>query len=107
MSEDAPARPFLDLIEAALNERGQTKSWLARNSGVSRATINNWRWQPRTPQAGNVLAIADVLEIAHDEALRLAGLAVRAPAIQEGRPDLGSASDEELVAELHRRLKNR
>jgi lambda repressor-like predicted transcriptional regulator len=107
VSDNAPARPFLELIEATLNRQGKTKAWLAQRSKVNRNTINNWGIQPRTPQAGNVLAVADALGIEQDQALRLAGLRTDMPRAERDVPAITEASDEELLAELHRRLKNR
>lgn len=121
MSENAPALPFLQLVEATLAERGQTKTWLSQRSGVTRATLNNWRTKPRSPQASSVLAVADVLDIDHQKALRLAGLpsvgealpaddgadlsALQPPALVERIHRLTSELDR-LTDELHRRIKD-
>lgn len=107
MTDNAPARPFFELVEATLNRQGKTKAWLAQRSKVNRNTINNWGTQPRPPQAANVLAVADALGIEHDRALRLAGLRTDLPRVEEGTPTLADASDEDLLAELRRRLKGR
>lgn len=89
MSDNAPALPFLQLVEAALAERGQTKTWLSQRSGVTRTTLNNWRSKPRSPQASSVLAVADTLGIDHKKALRLAGL----PADTSAAADLTNLTD--------------
>jgi len=105
---NAPARQFYELVEATLNKQGKTKSWLAQRSKVNRNTINNWATQPRTPQAGNVLAVADALGIEHERALRLAGLRTEEPrVVDNSAPTVAEASDEELLAEVLRRLKSR
>lgn len=74
MTDHAPARPLFELVEQTLARQGKTKTWLSGRANVSRATLNNWRTAPRTPQAASVLAVADVLGIDHEKALRLAGL---------------------------------
>jgi transcriptional regulator with XRE-family HTH domain len=103
VTADAPARPLLDLVEATLKRQGRTKTWLASRSGVSRATINNWAHQPRTPQSSSVLAIANVLGIDQEHALRLAGLLNEATATRTDTiPDLSEVPTATLVAELHR-----
>lgn len=107
MNNNAPARQFYELVEATLNKQGKTKSWLAQRSKVNRNTINNWATQPRTPQAGNVLAVADALGIEHERALRLAGLRTEEPSVDNSAPTVAEASDEELLAEVLRRLKSR
>lgn len=107
MTSNAPARQFYELVEATLNKQGKTKSWLAQRSKVNRNTINNWATQPRTPQAGNVLAVADALGIEHERALRLAGLRTEEPRVDNSAPTVAEASDEELLAEVLRRLKSR
>lgn len=107
MNNNAPARRFYELVEATLNKQGKTKSWLAQRSKVNRNTINNWATQPRTPQAGNVLAVADALGIEHERALRLAGLRTEEPSVDNSAPTVAEASDEELLAEVLRRLKSR
>jgi transcriptional regulator with XRE-family HTH domain len=101
VSDNAPASRFLDLVEATLAQQGKTKTWLAQRSEVSRATINNWRKQPRTPQAASVLAIADVLGIGHDEALRLSGLP-RAEQPPADTTDLSALPLAAIVEEIHR-----
>ncbi|MEO3869413.1 helix-turn-helix transcriptional regulator [Nonomuraea sp. B12E4] len=101
MSENAPARPFLELVEATLTRQGKTKTWLSGRANVSRATINNWARQPRTPQSANVLAVADVLGIDHEKALRLAGLAISSELPPEPT-DLASLPTPALVEKLHR-----
>lgn len=101
MSDNAPARPFLDLIEATLKQQGKTKTWLAQRSSVSRAAINNWGWQPRPPQPGTVLQVADALGIEHDKALRLAGLTDEAPPpLDAGLSDLSTVPTDALVDQL-------
>ena len=104
MSDDAPARPFFELIEATLNLQGKTKAWLAQRSKVNRNTINNWGVQPRTPQAANVLAVASALGIEQHKALRLAGLSTELPRA-DGEPlDLADVATDDLLAEIRRRI---
>lgn len=104
MSDNAPARPLLELVEATLNQQGRTKTWLAGRSQVSRAAINNWRHQPRTPQAASVIAVADALGIDPDRALRLAGLSTETPRAESGTADLATVPTDDLLAEIRRRI---
>lgn len=104
MSDNAPARPLLELIEATLNRQGKTKAWLSQRSKVNRNTINNWGTQPRTPQAANVLAVADALNIERDKALRLAGLRTGMPRATGEVLDLTAVPIDDLLAEIRRRI---
>lgn len=103
MTERGPAAPWYDRVIAELAQQGQSKSWLNRRSGVSRATIENWATQPKAPQAGTVAAVADVLGIPRAEAAKLAGLPVNV--LTAVFVDLSEISDEDLVAEVLRRMK--
>lgn len=100
VSDNAPALPYLELVEATLAKQGRTKTWLSKRSGVSRAAINNWRTQPRTPQASSVLAVADALGLDHDRALRLSGLPADAEPIAEGAR-LSELPTTVIVEKLH------
>jgi transcriptional regulator with XRE-family HTH domain len=99
-----PAAPLYARITLELRNRSKTKSWLSGESGVARTTIDKWETQPRMPQAGTVAAVADALSIDRLEAARLAGLPVEALASAPG-VDLSQVEDEDLLAELLRRLK--
>jgi hypothetical protein len=103
VTERGPAAPWYDRVVAELAQQGQSKSWLNRRSGVSRATIENWATQPKPPQAGTVAAVADVLRIPREEAARLAGLPVNV--LTAVVADLAAVSDEDLAAEVLRRMK--
>ena len=72
--QGAPARPWYNLVAETIALKGWTKAQLAERSGVSRPTIDNWRVNPRAPQARSVNAVADVLGIPRQQALRLAGV---------------------------------
>lgn len=100
MSDNAPALPFFQLVEATLAERGQTKTWLSQRSGVTRTTLNNWRTKPRSPQASSVLAVADTLGIDRQKALRLAGLPAN-PATADDLANLADLPTGVLVERLH------
>jgi transcriptional regulator with XRE-family HTH domain len=122
-----PARPWYDLVTETIALKGWTKAQLADRAGVSRPTVDNWRTNPRPPQARSVNAVADVLGIPRKEALRLAGViadgdeADRSPpslldgavggedaelvrkALREVYPDTA----EEILAGIEERLKRR
>ncbi|MBA9003708.1 helix-turn-helix domain-containing protein [Thermomonospora cellulosilytica] len=70
----APAKPLYDHVEEIRIRRGWTKIQLARRLGISRGTIDNWKTQPRPPQASTVARVAAHLEIDPERALRLAGI---------------------------------
>jgi len=99
----APAAPLHALVLATLAEQGRSQNWLHKRTGVSRNTIASWKTQPRPPQAGTVLTIADALGIDRGEALRLAGVMDDASAARTGTaPDLSEIPTDALVEELHR-----
>jgi len=86
-----PARPWYDLIIETIALKGWTKAQLADRAGISRPTVDNWRTNPRAPQARSVNAVADVLEISRDRALRLAGVISDAQPEPLVEPELASA----------------
>lgn len=104
MSETAPAAKFHARVLVELARQGISKNQLHQRSGVARNTIDNWATQPKPPQAGTVAAVADVLGIPREEAAKLAGLPVgtlsAAPTV-----DLSHVSNEDLAAEVLRRMK--
>jgi transcriptional regulator with XRE-family HTH domain len=101
VSDNTPAKPFLDLVEATLAEMGRTKTWLSQRSNVSRAAINNWAHQPRTPQASSVIAVATALGLDQKRALRLAGLPSTGDALETETTDLSEMPLPALAERLH------
>lgn len=75
----APARPWYDYVISEIALRGWTKTQLSERSGVSRPAIDKWQKNPRPPQAASVNAVADVLDIPRERALRLAGVIAAEP----------------------------
>lgn len=107
VSDRAPAAPFHAAVMAALKTRGMTKSQLHQKSGVARSTLDTWKTQPRAPQPGTVLAVADALGIDRGEALRLAGVLADTKAAVEGTTvDLSDVDTDVLLAEIRRRIPN-
>ncbi|MDH2424838.1 helix-turn-helix transcriptional regulator [Sphaerisporangium sp. TRM90804] len=105
-ADRAPAAPFHALVLATLNEQGKSQNWLHKRTGISRNTISAWAKQPRPPQAGTVLAVADALGIDRGEALRLAGVMADTKAALEGTTvDLSEVDTEVLLAEIRRRIR--
>jgi transcriptional regulator with XRE-family HTH domain len=109
-----PARPWYDLIIETIAVKGWSKAQLADRAGISRPTVDNWRTNPRAPQARSVNAVADVLGISRERALRLAGVIPDpepeplvdpevAAILRRRYPD----EAEELIAELERRRAER
>jgi transcriptional regulator with XRE-family HTH domain len=105
-----PARPWYDLIIETIALKGWTKAQLADRAGISRPTIDNWRTNPRAPQARSVNAVADVLGISRDRALRLAGIISEPQPEPLVHPELAESlrkhvpdDAERIIAELERR----
>ncbi|GIH76174.1 hypothetical protein Plo01_26030 [Planobispora longispora] len=100
-----PAHPLFEAVQRALATKGWTVSELWRRSGVARSTITQWATQPRPPQSATVIAVADALGIAHEEALRLAGILESEPQPSSaGRPDVEDERLAALQAELEATL---
>lgn len=71
----APARDWYDLVVQTIALKNTTKAQVAERAGVSRATIDRWgKGASRPAQAASVNAVADVLGIPREQALRLAGI---------------------------------
>jgi transcriptional regulator with XRE-family HTH domain len=105
VTDRAPAAPLHDLVLTTLKEQGRSQNWLHKRTGVSRNTITSWKTQPRPPQAGTVLTIADALGIDRGEALRLAGVMSDTKAAIEGTTvDLSEVHIDALLAEIRRRV---
>ncbi|MEU4410679.1 GIY-YIG nuclease family protein [Streptosporangium sp. NPDC023963] len=101
----APAAPLHALVLKTLSEQGRSQNWLHKRTGVSRNTIASWKAQPRPPQAGTVLTIADALGLDRGEALRLAGVMSDTKAAIEGTTvDLSEVDIDVLLAEIRRRV---
>ncbi|MFI6510044.1 helix-turn-helix domain-containing protein [Streptosporangium sp. NPDC050855] len=101
MSDQPPAAPFHALVVSTLKRQGKNMTWLGQRSGVSRNTIGNWAKQPRPPQPGTVLQVADALGIEHDRALQLSGLTdAPPPPLGEDLADLSTVPTDALVDQL-------
>jgi transcriptional regulator with XRE-family HTH domain len=96
---DAPARPLYDHIEGIRIRRGWSKIRVAREAGIDRGTLNNWRTQPNLPTAESVKAVAEALGIGQEQALRLAGYPL-ATDVRAGADDSALAELRAEVAEL-------
>lgn len=84
--ERPPARPWFDLVAARIAVRGWSIAELARRARVSRPTIYGWRDNINKPQPGPVNAVADLLGIPREQALRLAGVIAAAEEPAERSP---------------------
>lgn len=92
MTERGPAADLADLIDQRRKLKGMTTTDLADKSGVSRATIGRFGSLKVPPLPGTVMALANVLDIDHAEALRAAGLGdIYQPAETGARSDLADA----------------
>jgi transcriptional regulator with XRE-family HTH domain len=76
--------------------RGWTKVRLARELGLDRTTIENWKKQPQPPQSPTIKNVADTLGIDHAEALQLAGLTIPSGNPSPRRDDDGRRIDAQL-----------
>jgi transcriptional regulator with XRE-family HTH domain len=100
----APARDWYDLVIQTIALKNMTKAQLASRAGVSRATIDRWeKGASRPAQAASVNAVADVLGIPRERALRLAGVIGEAEVADRSPPTQldGAVGDED--AELVRK----
>jgi transcriptional regulator with XRE-family HTH domain len=77
------AYPLWERVEEERVLRGWSATQLAHKAEVARSTIHRWQTQPVPPQPGSVNAVADVLGIDRMEALQLAGILTRGPAVIE------------------------
>lgn len=109
-----PARPWYDLVTETIALKGWTKAQLADRAGISRPTVDNWRTNPRAPQARSVNAVADVLGISRERALRLAGVIPDPDPEPLVDPELAAAlrkhvpeDAERVIAELEQRRAGR
>ena len=50
-------------IAEVLGEKGISQSWLAKQFGVTEATVSNWCTQTNQPSFANLYRIADHLEL--------------------------------------------
>lgn len=96
-ADQAPAREWYDLAVQTTAVKGWSVADLASKSGVARTTIYGWRDNPRKPHAKSVNAVADVLEIPRERALRAAGIIVTAV---PGRVITGDAIPKSLLREI-------
>lgn len=103
MANPPPAAPLYEAVAAALETTGMTKVQLHQRSGIARSTIDGWKTAARPPHAATVLAVAKVVGIEAEEALRLAGLGAG-----KGSPpaDLSEVDTDDLLAEIRRRIPN-
>ncbi|WP_230067770.1 helix-turn-helix transcriptional regulator [Arthrobacter cryoconiti] len=85
--------------------KGETQSAIAKNIGVSGATIS--RWQSFAPRPENVTAFARAYNRPVLEAFVAAGFLTPKEAKEHptGRPDLSTLTSDELVGEVRRRME--
>lgn len=84
----SPALPWYELVVKTIALKGWTKAQLTERSGIHRSTIENWRTNPRPPQARAVNSVADVLGIDRARALRLAGVITDVSTADRSPPSL-------------------
>ena len=53
----------INRIKAVLAEQNKTSKWLAEQMGVNPTTVSKWCTNSSQPDLGNLLRIADLLEV--------------------------------------------
>ncbi|MEU5695922.1 helix-turn-helix transcriptional regulator [Actinosynnema sp. NPDC020468] len=103
-AENTPST-WWDYIEKNLEYRGISTGELARRAGIDRSRFTDWR-KGKSASLEAARAIAGVFDASPLEVMVAAGLITEQEARQtRTRPDPGELSDDELVAELTRRLR--
>ncbi|CCH33083.1 helix-turn-helix transcriptional regulator [Actinosynnema sp. NPDC047251] len=96
-----------DYIRKNLDNRGLTTGDLARATGVHRSRFTQWR-QGRSISITTARSVAGLFDTGVLEVLVAAGLLGDDEVhLQRAQPDLALLTDEELLAELGRRLHAR
>ncbi|MEU4800871.1 helix-turn-helix transcriptional regulator [Actinosynnema sp. NPDC023587] len=91
-------------LEENLANRGLTTGDLARGAGVDRSRLSDWKRGGKA-SLESARAIAALFDAGPLEVMVAAGLITREEAaLRRTRPDPGQLSDEELIAELRRRM---
>ena len=57
-------RKNLNTIKAVLKHQGRSQSWLAREMGMSFATVNGWCNNRNQPYLVDLVKVAEILEVA-------------------------------------------
>lgn len=96
-----------DYVQRHLDERGWTPSELSRQANINRSIVGRWRSQDAKPEVTTARAVAKAFGVSLGEVLIASGLAeAEELGVAEGFASTGirRASDEELMAELKRRM---
>ncbi|MFC6079900.1 helix-turn-helix domain-containing protein [Sphaerisporangium aureirubrum] len=88
-----PAAAFAQRVERERVNKGLSKTLLVERAGIGRVTLDRLGTRTREPRPSTVIGLADALDIDHDEAFELAGLATHAEHQRE-------ASDPSSLAEV-------
>ena len=64
------SRKAINRIKAALAEQAKTNKWLAEQLGKDPATVSKWCTNTCQPDLGNLMRIAQLLEVDVNELLR-------------------------------------
>ncbi|CCH30074.1 helix-turn-helix domain-containing protein [Saccharothrix espanaensis] len=98
--------PLWTYIETNLENRGLNTGDLARATGVHRSRFTDWR-RGKSISIETARAIAKLFEVSPLEVLVAAELLTPEEAqLRHTRPNPAEVSNEELIAELKRRLKH-
>ncbi|CCH27965.1 helix-turn-helix transcriptional regulator [Actinosynnema sp. NPDC047251] len=104
--ENVPS-PWWRYLEENLASRGLTTGDLARGAGVDRSRLSDWKRGGKA-SLESARAVASLFGAGPLEVMVAAGLLTPQEAkLREARPDPARLSDEELVAELRRRMGRR
>lgn len=98
---------FKDYLRQQLDRREWTAADLARASGLSESVIGRWLKAATLPSVDNARALANALERPMLEVVVAVGILApeEITATVEVGPRLSTLSDEELLAEVARRVK--
>ncbi|MEV0679845.1 helix-turn-helix transcriptional regulator [Actinosynnema sp. NPDC050436] len=104
MAEPENTPSWWEYLEENLARRGLTTGDLARGAGVDRSRLTDWKRGGKA-SLDSARSVAGLFGASPLEVMVAAGLLTPDEAeLREARPDPGRLSDEELIAELRRRM---
>ncbi|GGP34189.1 helix-turn-helix domain-containing protein [Saccharothrix coeruleofusca] len=104
-AEESTPSSWWQYVQANLDNQGWTTGDLARHTGIDRSRFTDWR-RGRSVSIENARTIARVFGASPLEVMVAAGLLTEQEAqLRRTRPDPAALTDEELLAELGRRLR--
>lgn len=107
MTPPQATQRFAAWLNHYLDKRGWTVSDLAKNAGLDRSGIQRWKSGQLRPNLDNARALADVFHRPLLEVLVAAEILTPDEAAEQptAPPDLTTLSEDQLLAEVRRRMK--